>query len=340
MAYALERSCETAAKLRQHISVVVCTYNRSDLLRLAIHSLQRQVCDGTFTYEIIIVDDASTDDSPDVISELIQHSSVPIYCVRESGKGIAAARNAGLDAASGDWIAFFDDDQLADTRWLAELWLSREMSGALCISGSRTLNLPPEKLRNMSPFVRLTLGEIPIESQPRPSSRKDTICTGNVMMHRSVPDRVGQFDPALVQGGEDTEFFMRVRKAAIDCFYTPHAVVSHMIPAYRLDEQYLVWASRRGGVCFAHRDHAERGTAFTLLTAGARLLQALFVHGVAYVGSVIQRKPAEALGRKCHMKRAGAYAVHAFRLGVARRRSKSHDRVNFRNERKLFQSPQ
>ncbi len=142
MAYALEKRHESAPKLRPLVSVVVCTYNRSDLLKQSIRSLQRQVCDGTFEYEIVVVDDGSTDDTSVVVDELIAHCPVPMRCVHESGQGIAAARNAGLDAAAGDWIAFFDDDQLADGRWLIELWRSQEMSGALCVSGSRTLNLP------------------------------------------------------------------------------------------------------------------------------------------------------------------------------------------------------
>jgi len=253
LAYVLDSQLIADVLPERLITVVVCTYNRRDYLKLALDSLQTQETEGVFGYEIVVVDDGSTDDTSNVVADFISKGPIPVRYVRENGHGIAAARNAGLANAKGDWIAFFDDDQLADNRWLMELWRSQESTGARCVCGARTLHLSDEELSSLSRFVRLTLGEIPAK-EPGHCSRRDTICTGNVLLHRSVPEQVGGFDPALVRGGEDTEFFMRVRKADIACYYTPHALVAHMVPSYRMQESYLVWAAKRGGVCFAHCD--------------------------------------------------------------------------------------
>lgn len=337
LAYVLDSQLVPEVNPERLITVVVCTYNRREYLKLALESLQTQKTEGSFAYEIVVVDDGSTDDTSTVVAEFISKSKVAIRYVRENGHGIAAARNTGLASANGDWIAFFDDDQLADDRWLIELWQSQESTGARCVCGSRTLHLAEDELESMSQFVRLTLGEIPAKEEGR-CSRRDMICTGNVLLHRSVPERVGGFDPALVRGGEDTEFFMRVRKANIACYYTPRARVAHMIPSYRMQESYLVWAAMRGGVCFAHCDFAERGLIYTLFIAGARVAQACVVHGAMYVAALVQGNTAELLGRRFQIKRASAYAKYAASLCFSKRdQSPADERIEFRGERSLFQ---
>ncbi|MCC6795117.1 MAG: glycosyltransferase family 2 protein [Candidatus Hydrogenedentes bacterium] len=337
LAYVLDSQLVPEVVPERLITVVVCTYNRRDYLKLALESLQTQETEGSFAYEIVVVDDGSTDDTPSVVAEFISRSAVAVRYVRENGHGIAAARNTGLASAKGDWIAFFDDDQLADDRWLIELWRSRESTGALCVCGSRALHLTEDELNSMSQFVRLTLGEIPAKEAGH-CTRRDMICTGNVLLHRSVPEQVGGFDPALVRGGEDTEFFMRVRKANIACYYTPRALVAHMVPSYRMQESYLVWAAKRGGVCFAHCDFTERGVIYTLIIAGARIAQACVVHGSVYVVALLQGNTVELLGRRFQIKRAAAYAKYAASLCFAMHKDSSSDeRIEFRGERKLFQ---
>ena len=75
------------------ISIVVCTYNRSELLRGALESLMALRTGGRFFFEILVVDNASTDDTPEVIEEIRENSRVPLRSVREPRKGVAAARN-------------------------------------------------------------------------------------------------------------------------------------------------------------------------------------------------------------------------------------------------------
>src|SRR5262245_8681240 len=103
------------------ISIVVCTQNRAEMLRGALASLFDLATDD-FAYEIVVVDNGSTDHTQQVIAVAAAQSCYPLRGVYEPEKGIVPARNRGIREADGRWIAFFDDDQLADVRWLAELY--------------------------------------------------------------------------------------------------------------------------------------------------------------------------------------------------------------------------
>jgi len=237
------------------ISVVVCTYNRAGMLRKALEGLTSQVGLGRLSYEIIVVDDASTDSTSTVVKKVAERSRVSIRYVREEGRGIARARNRGLRESFGNWVAFFDDDQLAEPQWLRELFACAADNGAHCVGGARFLRLPEEPLRKLSPQCRLILGEIDHGREPIRCSRKTRPCTGNVLIKRSVFDAVGNFDESMRWGGSDIDFFRRVSMQAFECWYSPRAVVHHITPSYRLTTGYLTWRSLLHGKNFANRDH-------------------------------------------------------------------------------------
>src|SRR5262245_15851669 len=121
---------------RPDISVVVCTRNRAALLRGALASLYDLATEDEFTYEIVVVDNGSTDETPQVITMAMQESKHPLRGVLERESGIAAARNRGIAASRGRWIAFFDDDQLADWHWLAELFRGAQEKNCRVVGGS------------------------------------------------------------------------------------------------------------------------------------------------------------------------------------------------------------
>src|ERR1043165_1662610 len=91
------------------ISVILCTYNRSRLLSDAVSSLASQSLDNS-KYEIVIVDNASTDSTSRTLEDLQSRFQQPvIVCVREARQGLDYARNTGLHHARGKYVAYFDD---------------------------------------------------------------------------------------------------------------------------------------------------------------------------------------------------------------------------------------
>lgn len=321
------------------ISVVVCTYNRAEILRRALASLAVQRCPTDLEYEIVVVDDGSTDHTADVVREANRCTQCRVIYVRESGRGVSAARNAGVAAAHGGWIAFTDDDQIARSDWLVNLWRAQIQTGAECIGGARTLELPEATLRGMPTQTRLLLGEISTEGDLRACSRDALVCTGNLLVRRSLVLQAGGFDETLTQGGEDTDLLIRIRRAGHTCWFTPRAVVGHIIPTYRLGEDYLLWAAMRGGDCYAVRDVREWGIGKSSVVALARLVQGALIHVPAMLFARLCGRHAYATAYKCRLMRAIAYVKRVGRacMGAQRAQPKvSSTKIEFRGERNMF----
>ncbi|NUM52752.1 MAG: glycosyltransferase family 2 protein [Candidatus Hydrogenedentes bacterium] len=327
---------------RVDISVVVCTYNRAAMLERALKSLAVQQCPAGIEFEIVVVDDGSTDNTGEIVREANRCTDRRVSYIRESGRGISAARNRGVDAARGEWIAFTDDDQIADGVWLWNLWFAQGKTGASCVGGARTLELHDDVLRSLPMQTRLILGEIAPVGELHPCTRDSLLCTGNLLVRRDLVLKVGGFDEALTQGGEDTDLLMRLRASGQTCWFTPHAVVRHIIPPYRLEMGYLTWSAMRGGDCFAVRDVREWGALRPSLIAIARLAQANFVHAPAMVYARLLGRDAAAIAGRCRIARAMAYAkrVAALVMFPVRVEAASHgSRFDFRGERRMFDQP-
>jgi GT2 family glycosyltransferase len=102
------------------VSVIVVNWNRASLLRSCLESLQAQSC---VNFEIVIVDNGSTDDSHEVIENFNKTSSIPLQLIKnERNFGFCAANNQGIAAARGEFIALLNNDAEADPGWLDAMW--------------------------------------------------------------------------------------------------------------------------------------------------------------------------------------------------------------------------
>jgi glycosyltransferase involved in cell wall biosynthesis len=313
---------------------VVCTFNRAEVLRRAISSLLALECFDAFTFEVVVVDDRSTDNTPEVVAGFARQV-IPVRYVVGTGTGVAAARNTGVAASGGRLIAFFDDDQLAEKNWLIELWRLQIVSGAACAGGPRALLFEDPPAKPLPRATRLILGEIPADGNVRRYERDGLFCAGNMMVKRRVFDAVGGFDPSLLQGGEDTDLFRRMREAGHECWFTPAALVHHMIPPYRLELKYLHWTAVRGGHCYAQRDLGEWGPARTVAIAALRLAHGVILHGGRWLLGRATRNSTLAVAGHCHLARAIAYAREA--ISALRSSNKpAPASTEFRSERVLF----
>jgi glycosyltransferase involved in cell wall biosynthesis len=91
------------------VSIILPTYNRAAFLPQAFES----ICSQTFTdWELVVVDDGSTDDTPALVERFVPPAGQPVRSIRQPNGGAYAARNTGLDAAAGRYVAFFDSDDV------------------------------------------------------------------------------------------------------------------------------------------------------------------------------------------------------------------------------------
>ena len=320
------------------VSVVVCSYDREGTLGLALESLACQETGGEFEFEIVLVDDGSTDGTREVVRRVAERFRAPLRCIRESGRGVPFARNRGVEEARGEWIAFFDDDQIAGRDWLRELMRTALETGAPIVGGVRRLQFLGEAPPEVAPMTREVLGEKYYGPRARRSNRYTLACTGNVLVRRDLFDRIGRFDTAMHRGMSDIDLMRRAFDAGVDAWYTPRAVVQHLIPPYRLGETYLKWTSLRTGTNLSQINHKSWGPLRMFLPCLLRVGHAMTLNAVLAAAAHLTRRPAVVVGRRCYRWMAEGSARMALHLALPRifPQKEFLGQLDFRGERRAF----
>jgi GT2 family glycosyltransferase len=315
------------------VTIAVCTYNRADYLRRALASLLE--LHAPCSYEILIVDNASTDHTGRVIAQNLRRRRPPVRSVVEPQQGIAFARNRAVAEARGQWIAFFDDDQVAQRDWLLELLATARRRNARCVGGRVLLILSERQRAALTTGRRRLLGELGDRGGEQRYTRRWTPGTGNLLLHRSIFDEVGTFDESLSEGGEDTDLYRRLRAAEIDAWFNPKAVVYHHVPGYRLQDKYLLWSARRKGWHNARGDRGRWGKAMFPMIYAARLAQAMLL----FVLRLLREDP---LGARWVLCRGVGYLSSGLCLMAPQLfpEEQSLSSLNFRLEREKFPLPE
>jgi glycosyltransferase involved in cell wall biosynthesis len=203
-------------------SVIVPTFQRRDTVVRTVSALDQQ---GERDFEVVVVDDGSDDGSAEVLRGL--DVSFPLRVIEQSNQGAAAARNAGVDASSGELLAFLDDDMRADPALLAEHDRSHR-KGADMVMGDMPLD--PASPRNLLSWGvgSWAAGRCERLSAPRAEIRLDDLLTGQMSISRAAYLAVGGLDPTFTRdglfGGEDLDFGHRVLAAGYKVVFNPAAI--------------------------------------------------------------------------------------------------------------------
>lgn len=294
------------------VTIVVCTYNRADRLRGALESLAALEL-GAHTAEILVVDNNSTDDTDRVARDVAGTSQIPLRIVRERMQGIVPARNRGIAEAAGEWIAFFDDDQLAEPDWIAQLLEAAKRHDVHCVGGAVDLRLPEEFRGLRSHVVRMLLGETVGMHTERRYNRRVTPGCGNLLIHRNVFDCVGVFDPKYADRGEDTDLWQRILDARFTGWFTPKARVHHVIPRERLETSFLLQLAVRMAEGMAEDERHASGARYPFVWA-ARIGQLALVLWPRLLWAVLRGDRDRALGARCRLSMAKCVLRDGLRL--------------------------
>ncbi len=241
------------------VSAIVCTRNRGDALRPCLDSLMR-LEHGEL--EIIVVDNAPTDESTaDLVGQLAGGRHRVRY-VREDRPGLSRARNRGLREATGEIIAYIDDDARADPLWVAGLMRGfKRHAGVGCVTGlvvSARLESAVEQyaearawwLTRCEPrLISATRG--PGDSRLHPYDTYSFGTGANMAFRATVIREVGGFDECLgagvpTAGGEDLDAFARVLLSGRLVGYEPAALVWHEHRATEHDLQRQMYGRGKG----------------------------------------------------------------------------------------------
>jgi glucosyl-dolichyl phosphate glucuronosyltransferase len=266
------------------VSVIVCTFNRSASLARTLESLASSRLSLPMEYEVLVVDNNSTDATHTVALEFCRRHPGCFRYVFEAKSGKSNALNRGISEASGEILAFTDDDVIVDPNWIANLTVPL-MDKSWAGSSGRTLPESPFQIpRWILPNRPHALAPLAI-FDPRLDAGPLTVAPYGVNMAflRSVVNRHGGFrtdlGPGLGAGAphksEDSEFGQRLLAGGERLRYEPSAVVYHSVPPFRLRRAYFLawWYDKGRADCRA--DGCSLNTRWIIAGVPLRLLAKL-----------------------------------------------------------------
>ena len=226
-------------------SVIIPTYNRSGELEKTLQSLAG--VSSIERSEVIIIDNNSSDDTREVVARLQGTFPGGLVYLFEGEQGKPAALNTGIAAATGDVLAFTDDDHRFEPDWLEAA--ASGLTGLGCdYVGGKILPLwgarQPAWLSTGSGRHRAVIGMADYGPEPFEFGKSPAM-GGNMAVRREAFDRAGLWDNRLgrrgntLLGQEQREWCMRARAAGLRGFYIPEMVVYHVVPVERLTRKYF-----------------------------------------------------------------------------------------------------
>jgi glycosyltransferase involved in cell wall biosynthesis len=209
-------------------SVVIPTYNRLPILQKCLRAMAQQTLAAPDIYEVIVVDDGSTDDTLAWLAA--EHDNLPmVRLVCQDHQGAAAARNLGVTHAVGDTIVFIDSDLVVTETFL-------QAHADALHQGSTTLG--SDALFTYGRVINTNNFDNPTSEPYKLTDFSAAyFATGNVAIARHWLEQAGLFDLDFRQyGWEDLELGVRLKKLGLKIIKVPEAVGYHWHPAFCLEQ--------------------------------------------------------------------------------------------------------
>jgi glycosyltransferase involved in cell wall biosynthesis len=207
-------------------SIVIPTYNRKPILAKCLQALEQQTLDEA--YEVVVVDDGSTDGTIEWLNQSSQMFS-HVRLLQQNHQGPAAARNLGVKQAAGDTIVFIDSDLVVTDTFLQ--------------SHAEALTQAQQKQKHNRLFTYGAVINTSNFDAPTAEAYKLTdfsaayFATGNVMIPRHWLIQAGLFDTEFsLYGWEDLELGVRLKNLGLKLVKVPEAIGYHWHPAFTLDQ--------------------------------------------------------------------------------------------------------
>ncbi len=210
------------------ISVIVCTYNGSATIRKCLEGIAKLVYPN---FEVIVVNDGSTDHTADIAKDYY------VKLVTTTNHGLSSARNTGMRNASGEIIAYIDDDAWPDPHWLQYIAYAYASSDHACIGGP---NISPQE----SGFISTCVANAP--GGPVHVLDSDEIAEHvpgcNMTFRKDALMKIGGFDPVYRCAGDDVDVCWRIQESGRTIGFHPSAVVWHL----RRNSFKAYWKQQKG----------------------------------------------------------------------------------------------
>jgi len=247
MIFGYAENCRTENSYElMDITVVLCTFNRCQQLRTALESVALSIMPEGVAWDVLVVDNNSKDDTRQVVSEISNIYPGRFRYLFEGRPGKSYALNTGIAEASGEYLAFMDDDVTVDSTWLQNLIAPLHESKWAGVGGRvfpQWTSAPPRWLAKESwvvtgPLVYFDRGEQGHDLGEAPVGT-------NMAFRKRVFEQVGGFRTDLGPSphneirNEDSEFARRLMRSGQNIYYEPSAVVYHFVTPERLRKKYM-----------------------------------------------------------------------------------------------------
>lgn len=267
------------------VDVCVCTFERPGIVD-TLAALSRQTGLGRSRFRVVVVDNSHDGSARERVGTAAKRLGLDLTCIHAPAGNISIARNACLDAARGEWIAFVDDDERPVCNWLAQLLAEARRGDWSAVLGPVVALYPdsaPQWLRRGDFHSALPVwrnGEI------------RTAFSGNVLFRRALAESAGlRFRIDLGRtGGEDEDFFDRFRDAGGTLGFAPQAVCYERVAFARANLSWLLRRNFRAGQSHGARLLRMRGRPQQMLLASVKAAWCAVRAGLALSGPVARNR--------------------------------------------------
>ena len=230
------------------ITVILCTWNRCESLRSVLADLERSIVPEEIRWEVLVVDNNSTDNTRAVCEEFMQRDSERFRYLFEGQQGKTNALNAGIREARGEILALTDDDVIVDPHWVSEVYAAIQEYSCAAVAGRIIPQWNCEKPKWVEfdgPFRHPAYGGIVnFDKGDEPRELTVTAVGANMGLRKSAFEKYGPYRRDLnrthdLLGGEDTEYCRRLMHSGERLMYAPKAVIHHPVEEYRTTRKYV-----------------------------------------------------------------------------------------------------
>ncbi|MDR2087164.1 MAG: glycosyltransferase [Dysgonamonadaceae bacterium] len=228
----------------RNISVIICSYNREKVIGKTLQHLSEQI-DKNF--EIVLVNNNSTDRTETICLNFIRENPhLTVFYVLEKNQGLSYARNRGVKEAHGEYLVFLDDDAFAFPDYIRNLKAFLNNYPETKAAGGKILPcFESRKPDWMSPYLMSLISTLDLGNTITLFSGRSYPIGANMLIHKTVFEQYGYFDVNLgrkgknLDGAEEKDLFLRIKKAGIPIYYIPDLVIEHWAPDSRLTDEFF-----------------------------------------------------------------------------------------------------
>lgn len=236
---------ESSKHLMPELSIIVCTYNRDKYILQTLGHLSAQSASKDM-YEVLIIDNNSTDQTASICSEFLKNSNGNFQYFLETNQGHTYARNRGIKEAKGDLLAFIDDDAFVRPDYVSNIppYFSDSTVSAI---GGRIIPVyeDAEEPDWMTKFLWPLVAALDKGNKSVAFTGSKFPIGANMVFRASIFEKYGLFDITLgrrgsgLEGGDEKEVFLRMKEENELILYAPDVVVDHIIPPKRTELSYI-----------------------------------------------------------------------------------------------------